>query len=108
MDERKYFVKAAYLTNLDTMITKLHCYKYDMQDGEIENVEIMGEIYDINSIYDIIEECQQLLLKANSGKVTGKEYGRIKQISDYRDMMRYSTCIEKGMDESNAAYAFLG
>lgn len=107
MNEKKYFVKAAYRTNLETMLTKLHCYKYDMQDGEIENVEIMGETYDLDSIYDLIEECQQLLLKA-SDKVTGKEYGRIKAISDARDLMRYSTCVAKGMDESKAANAFLG
>lgn len=107
MNERKYFVKAAYRTNLETMLTKLHCYKYDMQDGEIENVEIMGEIYDLDSIYDLIEECQQLLLKS-SGKVTGKEYGRIKAISDARDLMRYITCVANGMDESKASYAFLG
>lgn len=108
MNERKYFVKSAYRTNLETMLTKLHCYNYDMQDGEIENVEIMGKTYDLDSIYDLIEECQQLLLKANSGKVTGKEYGRIKAISDERDLMRYNTCIANGMDESKASYAFLG
>ena len=107
MNERKYFVKAAYRTNLETMLTKLHCYEYDMRDGEIENVEIMGKTYDIESIYEFIKECQQLLLKS-TGKVTGKEYARIKAISDARDIMRYNTCIAKGMDESKASYAFLG
>lgn len=108
MEERKYFVKAAYRTNLDTMITKLHCFKYDMEDGEYDTVEVMGKTYDIDTIYDLIDECQVLLGKANFGKVTGREYGRIKAISDARDVMRYSTCIANGMDESKAAYAFLG
>lgn len=108
MEERKYFVKAAYRTNLDTMITKLQCFEYDMRDGEYETVEVMGKTYDDITIGDLIDECRDLLGKANFGKVTGREYGRIKAISDARDIMRYNTCISKGMDESKAAYAFLG
>ena len=108
MEERKYFVKAAYRTNLDTMITKLECFDYDMRDGEYETVEVMGKVYDVVTIDELINECRDLLSKANFGKVTGREYGRIKEISDARDMMRYCTCLAKGMDESKAANAFLG
>lgn len=108
MEERKYFVKAAFRTNLETMITKLKCFEYDMIDGEYKTVEVMGKTYDLDTIGDLIDECRVLLGKANWGKVTGKEYGRIKAISDARDLMRYATCLEKGMDESKASYAFLG
>ena len=108
MEERKYFVKSAYRANLASMITKLHCFVYDMRDGEYKTVEVMGKVYDEITIGDLIEECRELLGKANWGKVTGREYGRIKAISNARDIMRYSTCIAKGMDESKAAYAFMG
>lgn len=108
MEERKYFVKSAYRANLDSMITKLQVCEYEMRDGEYSSVKVLGKVYDKITIYDLIEECQELLGKANWGKVTGKEYGRIKAISNERDMMRYNTCIAKGMSESKAAYAFLG
>lgn len=107
MEERKYFVKSGMRTNLDSMITKLHCFRYDMQDGEYDTVNVMGKTYDADTIWELIQECADLLGKANFGKVTGKEYGRIKYISEYRDMLRYATCIAKGMDESRAQYAFM-
>lgn len=106
MEERKYYVKAAYRTNLDSMLTKVECYDYDMRDGEYDTVEIMGKIYDVVTIEELKDELRRLIY-VSSGKVTGKEYGRIKAISDYRDLIRYSTCIAKGMDESRAAYAFM-
>lgn len=108
MEERKYFVKAAYRTNLDSMLTKLHCISYDMEEGEYDTVNLMGKVYDIDTIEDFKDEVRDLLGCANWGKVTGKQYGRIKAISEYRDWMRYNTCLAKGMDESKAAYAFLG
>lgn len=108
MDERKYFVKAAFRTNLDSMITKLQCFEDDMQDGKRDTVKVMGVTYDIFTIGDFIEECRELLYAAEGGKVTGKQYGRIKAISDTRDAMRYSACVANGMSESKAANAFLG
>lgn len=106
MEERKYFVKAAYRTNLDSMLTKVHCIDNDMREGEYDTVEIMGKVYDVVTIDELIDELRKLIT-LSWGKVTGKEYGRIKAISEYRDMMRYATCIAKGMDESKAAYAFM-
>ena len=108
MEERKYFVKAAYRANLDSMLTKLHCISYDMEAGEYDTITLMGKVYDIETIEDFKDEVRELLGYANWGKVTGKQYGRIKAISDARDWMRYNTCISKGMDESKAAYAFMG
>jgi hypothetical protein len=108
MEERKYWVKASYRTNLDTFITKCYCIRYEMEDGEYDEIELLGKKYDIETIYDLIDECQQLLGIANCGKVTGREYGRIKQISEFRDYQRYATCIANGMSEDKASYAFLG
>lgn len=106
MEERKYFVKAAWRTNLDTMLTKVECYDYDMRDGEYDSIEIMGKTYDVVTIEELKDELRRLI-NVSYGKVTGKEYGRIKAISEYRDLIRYSTCIAKGMDEQKAAYAFM-
>lgn len=107
-EERKYWVKASYRTNLDTFITKCQCIKYEMEDGEYDEIELVGKKYNLETIYDLMEECQDLLGKANFGKVTGREYGRIKQISEFRDYQRYATCIASGMSEEKASFAFLG
>ena len=107
MEERKYFVKQAWIANLDSMLTKVHCYDYDMRDGEYNSVEIMGKVYDVVTIEELKDELRQLIAKASWGKVNGKDYGRIKFFSQYRDQLRYATCIAKGMDESKAAYAFM-
>lgn len=105
-NERKYFVKAAYRTNLDSMLTKVECLAYDMWDGEYDSIEIMGKTYDVVTIEELKDELRNLIT-VSYGKVTGKEYGRIKYISEYRDQMRYATCIAKGMSEERAAYAFM-
>ena len=54
----------------------------------------------------LIDELRNLI-NLSYGKVTGKEYARIKAISEYRDLLRYETCITNGMDERKAAYAFM-
>lgn len=106
MEERKYFVKEGYRTNLDTMYTKVRLIAYDLELGEYNQVQLVGKTYDVDTIYEFLYELEQLSYVAR-GRVTGKEYGRIKAISEERDWMRYSTCIAEGMDESRAAYAFL-
>ena len=108
MEERKYWVKASYRTNLDSFITKCQCIWYDMVDGEYDEIELLGKKYNAGNIYGLIDECQVLLGIANCGKVTGREYGRIKQISEFREWQRYNTCIANGMSEDKASYAFLG
>lgn len=107
-EERKYWVKASYRTNLDSFITKCHCIRYDMEDGKYDEITLMGKRYDIDTIWELIEECQMLLGQANCGRVTGKEFGRIKQISEFRDYQRYATCLARGMSEEKASYSFLG
>lgn len=104
--ERKYYVKPGWRTNLDTMLTKVELYDYDMRDGEYDSIEIMGKVYDVVTIEQLENELRHLI-SVSFGKVTGKEYARIKFISEYRDQLRYATCISKGMSESKAAYAFM-
>lgn len=106
MEQRKYFVKENYRFNLDSMITKVWCYIYDIQEGKYEYVYLMGRKMDEEALDVFKDECEDLLLKAQCGKVTGKEYGRIKAISDERNIIRYATCLEKGMSENDAGYAF--
>ena len=106
MEARKYFVKAGMRTNLDTMLTKVELIDYDLRDGEYNEVELLGKKYDVVTIEELINELRHLI-DVSYGKVTGREYGRIKYISEYRDQMRYATCIAKGMDESKAQYAFM-
>ena len=103
--ERKYFVKMNYRFNLESMHTKVWCHIYDMRDGLYDTVELMGETMDINTLFDFLDELENLMAVAN-GKVTGKEYGRIKAISDERNMIRYATCLNKGMSEADAGLAF--
>lgn len=104
---RKYWVKAAFKTNLDSMATHVKCCMYDIEDGKCETVNLMGKEMTYSDLVDFEIECQELLGYAMYGKVTGSEYGRIKAISDERNMLRYSQCIAKGMDEEKAAYAFM-
>ena len=104
---RKYWVKAAYKTNLDSMATHVKCLMYDIEDGKCETVNLMGEEMTYDDLVDFEMECQDLLGAAMYGKVTGSEYGRIKAISDERNMIRYMQCVSKGMSEDEAVYAFM-
>ena len=105
MEQRKYYVKMNYRFNLDSMHDHIWCAIYDIEDGVCEKVHLMGEEMDLDRLYEFLEEVSDLQSKA-FGKVTGKEYGRIKAISDERNMIRYATCRAHGMNESDAQYAF--
>ena len=58
---------------------------------------------------DAIEEkrdlCEELLGKAQRGWVDGKTFGKIKEITEEREWMRYRRCLENGMSERDAAYS---
>lgn len=104
---RKYYCNNSMKFNLDSMYTHLKCIQYDFEDGVIRGeIEICGRKVDIDTIGDLIEEVGDLLGKATWGKVTGREYGRIKAISEERQMIRYMTCLNAGMSERDAGYAF--
>ena len=105
-EARKYWVKANYRFNLDSMYTHIKVLIHDIEDGEYETVHLMGEEMDIDRLYAFKDEVEELSMTAQFSKVTGKEYGRIKAISDERNMLRYLTCIASGMSEDKAGYAF--
>ena len=102
---KTYYVTEGMLTNLYSMHDLIWCCIYDIQDGKCESVELMGETMDVNRLYDLLDEVETLQSKVHY-KVTGKEYGRIKEISNARNMIRYNTCLSKGMSEDDASYAF--
>lgn len=105
---KTYFCNNSMKFNLDSMYTHLKVMQYEFEDGTITgDVEICDRVVNIDTIDDLIEEVGDLLSKAVWGKVTGKEYGRIKRISEERKMIRYCTCLNAGMSEEKASYAFL-
>ena len=106
-NERKYFVKMNDRFNLDSMYTHVWCCIYEIDDGLYDTVELMGETMDANRLEEFRDECGDLLAKATTGKVTSKEYGRIRAISAERDMIRYCRCLANGMSEDDASYAFM-
>lgn len=105
---RKYFVKGSWIFNLEAMHDRLWCIIYDIRDGEIKlPIDIAGKtINDEDDVHEILEEAEDLEWKAKGGKVTGKEYGRIKEIVNWRVMQRYARCMASGMNETEAGRCF--
>ena len=106
--ERKYFVKSGWIFNLESMDDRLMCLIYDAEEGNLTfPVEIAGTVCrDEDDIYALKEECNRLEWTAKSGKVTGKEYGRIKEIVTWRVSARYARCLASGMSERDAGLCF--
>lgn len=108
MVTKTYFVKGSWIFNLESMNDKLWCIIYDIRDNEITlPIEICGKIInDESDIYDLIDEASNLEWISKSRKVTGKEYGRIKQLVEWRINQRYMRCINSGMSEKDAGRCF--
>ena len=81
------------LFNLDSMRTKLLNEQYEQPEREDE-------------LQKRIDEIENLLEKMHFGKVTLREWNRIQEIVKERQMQRYVTCLNNGMDERIAAGAF--
>lgn len=105
---KKYFVKESWIFNLESMQEKLKCIEIDLDEGtkefpfEIANMQIN----DYDDLDNLIEECEDLECAAKSRRVTGKEYGRIKEIVNWRVGARYMNCISNGMNEADAGRCF--
>ena len=105
---RKYFVKESWIFNLESMYGRLKCIEIDLDEGtkkfpfEVANTQIN----DYDDLYNLIEECNNLEWTAKSGRVTGKEYGRIKEIVNWRVGARYMDCLNNGMNEADAGKCF--
>lgn len=104
---RKYRVKQAWIFNLESMNDKIACIGYDVEEGKLDfPFEIAGTtINDWDDLDNLQEECSDLCYKAWN-KVTGKEYGRIKQIVEWRVNVRYIRCLASGMNEHDAGLCF--
>ena len=103
MQAKKYYVKQNYRTNLDSMLVRVMNLIDDIRYGEFETVELMGETMDEDRLEAFRDELEDLIAKADY-PVCGKDYGRIKAISDARDTIRYANCMANGMRETNAGY----
>lgn len=103
-----YHIKEGWIFNLEAMHDKLWCLIYDLRDGNLTlPIQIAGT--DINSeedLYALQEESENLEWIAKSRKVTSKEYGRIKQLVNWRVEQRYATCLANGMAENQAGLCF--
>lgn len=100
------------LFNLDSMRTKLMnerdeayecaCEAFAKKDRELSRK--LGD--EADEIEARIDEVEELLGKMRSGRVTRKEWDRIQELVAERQMQRYVTCLNSGMDERAAAGAF--
>lgn len=104
----KLRIKESWIFNLESMDDMLHGIKYDLEDGKISFPLTIVEtkIKDFDDLYALIDECETLQWVAKSGKVTGKEYGRIKNIVNWRVEQRYFRCLANGMNEKDAGVCF--
>lgn len=106
--EKKYFVKEGWIFNLESMHDKVWCLLIDVQEGTLHfPLEVAGKsIKDESDLYALLDEASELESAAKSGKVTGYQYSRIKEIVHWRVEQRYAACLASGMDESDAAGCF--
>lgn len=105
---KMYYCNSSMKFNLDSMYTLVHVIEYEFESGErTEPITICGKTLNNDlEAYELRMHLYDLLGKAVGGKVTGKEYGEIKSISQERQIIRYLRCIDAGMSESDASYAF--
>ena len=104
---KRYMVKEDWIFNLESMHDKLFVIELDLRDGKLQfPFEVAGKtINDYDDLDALANEAAELCSKAWRG-VTGKEYGRIKEIVSWRVMQRYARCMASGMDEKDAARCF--
>ena len=107
-NQRKYFVKESWLFNLESMHDKVWCLVYDIREKNIEvPFEVAGrKITDEEGLFMLMDEADTLCGEARRGAVSGKVYGRIREIVNWRVNARYATCMASGMDEAMAGQCF--
>jgi len=107
--DKRYMVKESWIFNLESMHDKIWCLIFDVQNKEIEcPFTVAGKtINDEGDLYELMNEADTLCCAAKRSKgVTGKEYGRIKEIVAWRVEARYARCMASGMDEAEAGKCF--
>ena len=86
------------LFNLDSLRTKLLVQQAELVEAK--------KYVEADALDERIEEVEDLLVKMHFGCVTRKEWARIQELVAERQMQRYITCLNSGMDECTAAGAF--
>lgn len=107
--EKRYMVKESWIFNLESMHDKVWCLREDVREGHINlPFTVAGKtINNEDDLSDLMDEAATLEWKAKSSKgVTGKEYGRIKEIVAWRVEARYARCMASGMNEADAGKCF--
>ena len=105
--EKRYPVKESYLFNLESMHDKVWCMIYDVREGKIQTPFTVAKttINSEDDLFTLLDEAETLRCKA-SRPVTGKDYGRIKDIVEWRVEERYVRCMASGMSEAEAGKCF--
>lgn len=104
-----YFVKSAWVSNLDSAHENLCLFRDELLMGDRASVEAFGRVYTMSNedaLSALIRECYRLYVAASSGKVSGRDYGRIKTIVEWRVNQRYARCLSSGMSERDAGVCF--
>lgn len=101
---RKYCVNPTWIFNLESIHDKLWCIIYDIQSNKVTlPIKIAGRtIKDESAVYELMNEVADLECVAKSGKVTNKEYGKIKAIVNWEVNTRYTMCVAN--NQYNLAY----
>ncbi len=81
------------LFNLDSMRAKLLNEQYEQPEREEE-------------LQPRIDEVENLLTKMYFGRIKVSDWARIQELVNERQMQRYITCVNSGMDEKTATGAF--
>lgn len=108
MAEKLYRIKEGWIFNLEAMFDKLKCIGYDIDEGKIETpVEILGvTINDSDDLEALIEEASELESKAKGRGLNSKQYGRAREMVEWRVQQRYARCLASGMNERTAGGCF--
>jgi hypothetical protein len=108
MADKLYRIKEGWIFNLEAMFDKLKCIGYDIDEGKIETpVEILGvTINDSDDLEALIEEASELESRAKGRGLNSKEYGRAREMVEWRVQQRYARCLASGMDEGAAGGCF--
>lgn len=103
-----YFVKKDWIFNLESAYEQIKVIEIDIEEGNMDfPFIILGkQINDFDDLEALADEVGNLGWIAKTRKVTGKEYGRIKEIVAWRVEVRYMTCLKNGMNERDAGRCF--
>lgn len=101
---RKYRINESEHFNLYSMYDKLKCFEIDMQEAPVHTYS--DEQWD--DLQKRIEEVETLMEKAYcvGALVDWPTLKRIREIKEERQMIRYTTCLNQGTPEKEAALAF--